>query len=143
MAMTGETWPKKVGRCVISIPIYVSRFEYVNYFVIFFFSLDRYGGVHGGLLSVHQPRRRTIPGLRVAVRSRDRAVYRTVFHHRSGKVIHIYTRLFICTLMLTNFMQLPHGDFYTIMPTTYSEGKVGPYVVSIMSEVEFSITKEK
>ena len=39
MAMTGETWPKKVGRCVISIPIYVSRFEYQTYFVIFFFHL--------------------------------------------------------------------------------------------------------
>jgi len=39
--------------------------------------------------------------------------------------------------------QITHSESYIIMPTTYSEGKLGSYVLSVLSEYEFSITKEK
>jgi hypothetical protein len=39
--------------------------------------------------------------------------------------------------------QLNHGESYTIMPTTFGEGKVGSFVLSILSEFEFAITKDK
>ena len=38
---------------------------------------------------------------------------------------------------------LSHGETYTIMPTTFGEGKVGSFVISILSEYEFAITKDK
>lgn len=38
--------------------------------------------------------------------------------------------------------QLPHGEKYAIMPTTFGDGKVGAFVLSVLSEYEFSIVKE-
>eukprot|EP01038_Epipyxis_sp_PR26KG_P006934 gene6934-9488_t len=39
--------------------------------------------------------------------------------------------------------QLNHNESYTIMPCTFGEGKVGSFVLSILSEFEFTINKEK
>mmetsp|Transcript_2083 Transcript_2083/g.3669 ORF Transcript_2083/g.3669 Transcript_2083/m.3669 type:complete len:480 (-) Transcript_2083:295-1734(-) len=39
--------------------------------------------------------------------------------------------------------QLGHGESYTIMPTTFADGKLGPFVLSILSEFEFTITRDK
>jgi hypothetical protein len=39
--------------------------------------------------------------------------------------------------------QLEHGETFTIMPTTFGEGKLGSFVLSILSEYEFALTKEK
>lgn len=39
--------------------------------------------------------------------------------------------------------QLGHGETFTIMPTTFGEGKIGSFVISILAEYEFAITKEK
>jgi hypothetical protein len=38
--------------------------------------------------------------------------------------------------------QLPSSERYAIVPTTMSEGKIGQYVLSVLSEHEFSMTKE-
>jgi len=39
--------------------------------------------------------------------------------------------------------QIAHGESYIIMPSTYGEGKVGSFVLSILSEYEFSLVKDK
>jgi hypothetical protein len=39
--------------------------------------------------------------------------------------------------------QLGHGETYTIMPTTFGENKLGSFVISILSEYEFAISKDK
>lgn len=39
--------------------------------------------------------------------------------------------------------QLGHGEVYTIMPATFNENKHGAFVISILSEYEFTITKDK
>lgn len=39
--------------------------------------------------------------------------------------------------------QLGHGETFTIMPTTFGEGKIGSFVISILAEYEFAITKDK
>lgn len=39
--------------------------------------------------------------------------------------------------------QLGHGQSYTIMPATFADGKCGAFVLSILSEFEFTITKDK
>ena len=39
--------------------------------------------------------------------------------------------------------QISHGESYIIMPSTYGEGKVGSFVLSILSEYEFSLVKDK
>lgn len=39
--------------------------------------------------------------------------------------------------------QLSHGESYTLMPTTFADGKHGAFVISILSEYEFHIAKEK
>lgn len=39
--------------------------------------------------------------------------------------------------------QLPVGEEYIIMPTTCSEGKIGSFVLSIMTEAEFKFHKDK
>lgn len=39
--------------------------------------------------------------------------------------------------------QLEHGETFTIMPATFGEGKLGSFVLSILSEYEFALTKEK
>jgi hypothetical protein len=38
--------------------------------------------------------------------------------------------------------QLQHGEVYTIMPCTFNDGKVGSFVLSILSEYEFHIRKD-
>jgi hypothetical protein len=38
---------------------------------------------------------------------------------------------------------LPSGETYTIMPATYGESKIGPFVLSVICEYEFHLTKEK
>jgi hypothetical protein len=38
--------------------------------------------------------------------------------------------------------QLGHDEVYVIMPTTYAEGKLGSFVLSLLSEFEFSIQKD-
>lgn len=38
---------------------------------------------------------------------------------------------------------LPSGETYTIMPATFGEGKMGAFVLSIMCEYEFHLTKDK
>jgi len=38
--------------------------------------------------------------------------------------------------------QLHPDEYYVIMPTTFSEGKHGSFVISVMSEVEFQLVKE-
>ena len=39
--------------------------------------------------------------------------------------------------------QLEQGETFTIMPTTFGDGKIGSFVLSIMAECEFAITKDK
>lgn len=39
--------------------------------------------------------------------------------------------------------QLSLGQTYTIMPATFNEGKLGAFVISIISEYEFQISKDK
>ncbi|KAJ1442886.1 hypothetical protein B484DRAFT_441901 [Ochromonadaceae sp. CCMP2298] len=38
---------------------------------------------------------------------------------------------------------LGHGESYSIMPATFGEGKVGSFVLSILSEYEFTVSKDK
>jgi len=39
--------------------------------------------------------------------------------------------------------QLGHGETYILMPTTFGEGKIGAFVLSILSEYEFHLSKDK
>ena len=39
--------------------------------------------------------------------------------------------------------QLGHGESYLIMPTTFGDGKYGSFVLSILSECEFHLSKDK
>jgi hypothetical protein len=54
-------------------------------------------------------------------------------------------RLWYIMCIAYNFFQnwINHGESYTIMPTTFGESKVGSFVLSILSEFEFAITKDK
>lgn len=39
--------------------------------------------------------------------------------------------------------QLAHGETYMLMPATFGDGKVGAFVISILCEYEFHISKDK
>lgn len=71
-----------------------------------------------------------------------------IFINRHGEMTQIYESIFSPDAEVAtepNFVldQLSHGEVYTIMPTTFQEGKVGSFVLSILSEYEFTIGKEK
>lgn len=34
----------------------------------------------------------------------------------------------------------PHPDGYIIMPTTYEPSKLGPFILSVATDVEFTLT---
>ena len=49
----------------------------------------------------------------------------------------------VATELSFTMPQLEHGETFTIMPTTFGEGKLGSFVLSVLAEYEFSITKDK
>lgn len=71
-----------------------------------------------------------------------------IFINRHGELTQIFESTFVPDAELStepNFSlpQLSHGEVYTIMPTTFHDAKVGAFVLSIMSEFEFTVFKEK
>ena len=68
--------------------------------------------------------------------------------HSNSELEQIYESLFVpgdefSTDSSFTLTQLPVGEEYIIMPTTCSEGKIGSFVLSIMTEVEFKFHKDK
>jgi len=70
-----------------------------------------------------------------------------IFANRYGELTQVYESTFgpdieIATDPSFTLNQLPQGEIYTIMPVTFGEKKLGPFVLSLMSECEFTIKKE-
>ncbi len=71
-----------------------------------------------------------------------------VFVSRHGDMQQIYEATFVPDAELSTephftLPQLQHGEVYTIMPATFSEGKAGAFVLSVLSEFEFTVSKDK
>ena len=68
--------------------------------------------------------------------------------HGAGELIQVYESTFVPDDDVStedDFMleQIAGDEEYVIMPTTFGDGKVGSFVVSISSDAEFSFTAEK
>jgi hypothetical protein len=71
-----------------------------------------------------------------------------IFVNSGGELTQIYESVFSPEPEITtdaNFVleQLHPNESYIIMPTTFSEAKIGSFVLSILSEYEFVLQKEK
>ena len=71
-----------------------------------------------------------------------------VFRNKNGELIQIYDSNFVpvdenVTEPSLQLGILASDEMYTIMPTTFGEGKFGAFVLSIMSERDFTIKIEK
>jgi hypothetical protein len=71
-----------------------------------------------------------------------------IFLTRGTEQIQMYESTFVpdeenSTDSSFSLPQLSHGETYTLMPTTFADGKHGAFVISILSEYEFHIAKEK
>lgn len=71
-----------------------------------------------------------------------------IFISRGGELSQIYESTFVPTDQLSteaNFSLSPlfGEDEYVIMPTTYSENILGSFVLSVISDHEFTLRKEK
>jgi hypothetical protein len=68
--------------------------------------------------------------------------------HGAGELIQVYESTFVPDDDVStedDFMleQIASDEEYVIMPTTFADGKVGSFVISISSDAEFSFTAEK
>jgi hypothetical protein len=71
-----------------------------------------------------------------------------IFSSHHGALTQVYESIFVPDNELSTdssftLSQLPRGDFYIIMPATFLDGVIGSFVISILSEVEFMLGKEK
>lgn len=71
-----------------------------------------------------------------------------VFRNKSGELTQIYESNFVpvdenITEPSLQLGTLASDEVYTVMPTTFGEGKFGPFVLSIMSERDFTVKLEK
>ena len=65
----------------------------------------------------------------------------------SGETRQIYESIFapteeVCTDPEFTLDFLPPGKSYVIMPTTFAEGKVGSFVLSVSADTDFALTRE-
>ncbi len=71
-----------------------------------------------------------------------------IFHVKGTEQTQIYESTFVpddemYTDPSFSLPQLDDGEAYIIVPTTFAEGKLGAFVLSILSEYEFHLAKDK
>jgi hypothetical protein len=71
-----------------------------------------------------------------------------IFKNKNGELTQIYESNFIptdeiCTEDSFQLEPLESDEVYTIMPTTFSEGKIGSFILYVMCERDFSLRFEK
>lgn len=71
-----------------------------------------------------------------------------IFTQHGNELEQIYESIFVPNDELSTevgftLTPLPIGDEYVIMPATCGEGKIGSFVLTVMTEAEFKFQREK